>query len=492
MGFLRPTLCRALLTAALLPAAALAQDAQVTIQHGFPLAGGELVLVVGGLAPGQDVALRLLDAVNAPISLIEELSASTSLQFKLSIEDVREPEPTMIASVWRADARGRILLDVSLDDAGDADKSVQLEVIELGGRRLAALELRVQPPMLVLPTEQGLARLSLLDGRLLAPFIPAQGGLRGMALSSDGLQGVVLRDGGLLQTLAARDWAGAPLTTRAFDPATDVLAGGPAGAAFLLVRPGGQPFPGAGNLLFPDEGALRLEPMAQAVAGRRVALSPDGLTAFVAEDDLVVREIDLLAREPRALLPVGLPGDRAVADLLLDGRRLLVASRGAAGHGGSLTTLELDTGLLSTLPLQVDPARLVALGEGRVLVVPAAEGWVELLRDGVPFKRILAAGDVLDAAASSGGGALLLTAMPDGRRALTRLQPLGGTLGLTTPQPLAVPVSRLVSAPAGMAGVVVLLGDPSGAVHVWRADRGTLETVPGLQAQPDAAFSLLP
>src|SRR6185503_17915049 len=123
------------------------------------------------------------------------------------------------------------------------------------------------------------------------------------------------------------------------------LAGGPAGAAFLLARPGGQPFPGAGNLLFPDEGALLLEPMAQTVGGRRVALAPDGLTAFVAEDDLVVREIDLLARVPRTLLPVGLAGDRAVADLLLDGRRLHVATRGAVGRPGSLTTLDLDTGL---------------------------------------------------------------------------------------------------------------------------------------------------
>src|SRR5262245_16510389 len=248
MGSLRPSLCGALLAAALLPAAALAQDVPVTIQHGFPLAGGELVLVVNGLAPGEDVALRLLDAVDAPISLIEELSASTSPQF------VMRPDATVVASVWRADARGRILLEVPLDDPSDVDKSVQLEVIEYGGRRLAALELRVQPPMLVLPSEQGLARLSLLDGQLLQPFIPAEGGLRGMARSADGLRGVVLRDGGLLETLAARDWAGAPLSTRAFDPATDVLAGGPAGAAFLLARPGGQPFPAAGNLFFPDEG----------------------------------------------------------------------------------------------------------------------------------------------------------------------------------------------------------------------------------------------
>src|SRR5262245_66290423 len=120
MGSFRPTLCRALLTAALLPAVALAQDAQVTIQHGFPLAGGELVLVVDGLEPGEDVALRLVDAVNAPISVIEELSASTST----SQQFVMQPDPSVVASVWRADARGRILLEVALDDPSDVDKAV--------------------------------------------------------------------------------------------------------------------------------------------------------------------------------------------------------------------------------------------------------------------------------------------------------------------------------------------------------------------------------
>jgi hypothetical protein len=493
MRFVRESLVCTLLAAALLPAVAGAQaEPAVVIHHGFPLAGGALVLVVDGLQPGEDVVLRLLDAIQAPISLIEEMSGAQSPppQFEFRID---ETDASVIQSVWRADTRGRVLLEVVLDDLRDVDKTVQLEVLAFGGAQLAALELRVQPPMLVLPSAQGLMRLSLLDGSLLLPAIPAEGGLRGMALSSDGLSAAVLRDGGLLQTLAARDWTGAPLSTRAFDPATDVLAGGPAGAAFLLARPGGLPFPDAASLLFPDEGALRLEPMAQAVGGRRVALSADGLTAFVAEDDLVVREIDLLAREPRALLSVGLPGDRAVADLLLDGRRLLVATRGAAGRGGSLTAFDLDHGLLTTLPLVIDPARLVALGEGRVVVVPAEDGWVELLRDGVPVKRILAPGDVLDAAPSA-GGALLLTATPDGRRALTRLQPAGGgTLIVTTPQPLAAPgVTRLVATPAGMPGVVVLLGDPSGAVHIWRADRGLVETLPGLQALPDAAFALLP
>ncbi len=182
--------------------------------------------------------------------------------------------------------------------------------------------------------------------------------------------------------------------------------------------------------------------MAQAVGGRRVALSDDGLTAFVAEDDLVVRELDLLARQPRALLSVGLPGDSAVADLLLDGRQLLVATRGASGRNGTLTVFGLDDGLLTTLPLAADPARLVALGGGRVLVVPAAGGVLDLLDHGLPAGRVMVAGAVLDAAPAA-GGALLLSVGPDGRR-LSHLD--AAALRVQRLPPLLPDVTRLAAA----------------------------------------------
>jgi len=478
-----------LAVAALLAVPAAAQEPPVAVHHGFPLAGGMLVVVVDGLPPGTDVLLKLLDAVTAPLSVIEELSASSSPQFRGKVDDVLAGAG-IVASVWTADARGRVLLEIPLDDPGDVDKPVQLQVLGFGGQEQATLLLHVQPPTLVLPTAQGLQRLSLLDGALLSPAIPAQGGLRGLSLSDDGLLGYVLREGGQLQTLAARDWAGTPLATQAFDAATDTLAGGPAGAAFLLARPEGAPFAAAGVVLFLDQGGFLLEPMAQAVDGRRVAVAADGLSAWVAEDDLIVREIDLISRTPRALLPVGLPGDRAVADLLLDGRRLLVATRGPAGRGGALSTLDLDSGRFTTQQLQVDPLRLVALGEGRVLVVPAAGKWAEMLQDGLPVHSILAQGEVLDAAAID-GGVLLLLAGPNGRQ-LARYGLAGGALLLQQRPVAAPPAARLVSPPPGFAGVVVLLGDPSGAVHVWHADRGLIETVPGLQVDPAVAFHLLP
>lgn len=489
MSSSRPALRLATLWAALLAAvpALPAQSSPVVLHHNFPLAGGTLVVVADGLQPGEDVRVALLDAVNAPLSLVEELTASTSRQFvPLSWPAV---EAGTVQGLWRADERGRIVITVALDDPADADRPVSLVVWPFAAAEGSALQLHVQPPTLVLASADGHARLSLLDGRLLTPSIPAAGGLRGLSFSADGARGYVLRDGGLLQVLAAANWGATPLSALAFDAAADVLAGGPAGAAFLLARQGGQPFAAPGRALFLDQAALALEPLAQPVDGRRVALSADGLTAFVAEDDLVVREVDVASRAARALLPVGLAGDQAVVDLLLDGRRLLVATRGAAGRPGALSTLDLDTGWLSTLRLAAQPARLVALGEGRVLVVPSAEGPAELLQDGIPLGRVPVSGRLLDGAPVA-DGALLLAAWPDGTRSLSFLSP-GSLRGQALT--LAVPAaSRLAAPPAGLQGVVALLGDPSGAVHVWQPRSAELTAVPGLLADPAAPFFIAP
>jgi hypothetical protein len=474
-----------LLAAALFPAAAAAaQDSHITLLHGFPLAGGKLSIVVDGLQPGTDTLLRLYQPTSAPLSVFEELRSSTSPQFR-GIASSVDGEFT---SLWRADERGRIVLEIALDNPGDVDHEIQLQAIAVDGHASDVLDLHVEAPMLVLPTADGYARLSLLDGAVLAPAIPAEGGLHGVSFSRDGERGYVLRDGGVLQVLATRDWAGAPLDSRTFEAAPDLLAGGQSGAAFLLSRPEGTPFPDAARALFLDEGSLRMEAMAQAVGGRRVALSEDGLSAFVAEDDLVVRELDLLARQPRALLPVGLAGDSAVADMLLDGRQLLVATRGAAGRNGSLTVFGLDDGRLTTVPLASDPARLVALGSSRVLVVPASGGVLEFFDHGLPAGSKVLAGSVLDAAPLS-GGALVLSAR-DGQRRLSQLD--SATLHMDLLLATVPAVNRLVGAPAGLSGVVVLLGDPSGAVHVWVPQLAALQTVADLHALPDAGFSLLP
>src|SRR5262249_55586285 len=142
-----------------------------------------------------------------------------------------------------------------LDGARDADHEIHLQAVTWDGHQSEKLELRVEAPMLVLPTADGFARVSLLDGAVLAPAIPADGGLHGVAFSRDGNRGYVLRDGGLLQRLATRDGAGPPLDSRTFETLPDTLAGGANGAAFLLSRPTGAPFPDAATALFLDQGS---------------------------------------------------------------------------------------------------------------------------------------------------------------------------------------------------------------------------------------------
>ncbi|MBM3986259.1 MAG: hypothetical protein FJ296_11335, partial [Planctomycetes bacterium] len=217
MSFLRTALRSATLGAALLAVSPglVAQAYPVALHHNFPLAGGTLVVVVDGLPPGEHVRVALLDAVNAPLSLVEELTAPTSPQFVWPLTGPGVAAGT-IQGVWRADERGRILISVAMDDPADADRPVSLVVWPFEADEGVALQLHVQPPTLLLATTDGHARLSLLDGRLLLPSIPSAGGLRGLSFSADGARGYVLRDGGLLQVLAASNWGAAPLSSLAF------------------------------------------------------------------------------------------------------------------------------------------------------------------------------------------------------------------------------------------------------------------------------------
>jgi len=477
------------------------------LQHSFPLAGSTLTIVVAGLQPRAIAALQLLDPTQAPSSVVSALvgGAANPQQWRNGLLQ----EADKFTTLWAADDLGRVVLSIPLADAGDANRPVSLLALARPFTASPAasdpLHLQVLPPTLVLPTREGLVRINLLDGALQLPAIPAGGGLRGAALSTDGVLGYVLREGGLLEVRATHQWDAEPLSRRVLDPATDLLAGNAAaGAAFALARPSGLPYAPAAELQFLAEGAARqapllLEPMGQFVAGRRVVITPDGLSAFIAEDDLIVREIDLLTGRARGLLAVGLAGDGAISDLLLDGRQLLVATRGPLGRRGSLTSFDLDAGLLSVRALDVDPLRLVLVGGGatgaapagaaRVLVVPATGAAFQFVDRGVPgAPQFAAEGERWLDAVAVDGGALLLREAAGGARVLERLDALTGR---HVPLPAAgvPPVTRLVG---GGAGVVVLLGDPSGAVHVLRPQAQAPELLAGVTALPGEIFAVLP
>jgi len=204
-----------------------------------------------------------------------------------------------------------------------------------------------------------------------------------------------------------------------------------------------------------------------------------------------VREVDLVSGLPTGLIAAGLAGDREITDMLLDGRRLLIATRGPQGRNGAITSWSLDTGRAQTTPLATDPLRLVALGNGRVLVVPASGAIAQLVVFGVPGALIAApAGRWLDATAMD-GGALMLAGLDDGTRRLERYESVSGALipVATSPSSELPAVDRLVSYGGEL---VVMLGDPSGAVHLLRPRTGRSAVLPGLTALPGGEFVVLP
>jgi hypothetical protein len=481
----------ALLSAAILAGAAAAQTVSerpaVVIHHSFPLAGETLALVIDGLDPDEGVILRLGEEAIAPPSLLEYLDDPSSPQRM-------PPAVAGQASLWRADEHGRVSLSVPLDDPADADREIALAVLRnssTGEFSAAELLLRVQPPMLVLLADQSLVRIDLRDGALLDPSIPGPGGMRGMALAATGASGYLLREGGRLELRSASAWDALPLSVATLDALSDTLAGSLlGGAAFVLSRPSGAPFTPAARLQFVDGRAetLLLEPMGQKLSGRRAVVSADGLTAFVAEDDLLVREIDLVAREARGLFAAGLAGDRQITDLLLEGRRLLVATRGSSGRAGALTVLDLDSGRTAVWPLQVDPLRLVALGSELALVVPASGGAAQVIESGLPSRLFGQAGTKLLDAAAIDGAPVLLSIGPSGTM-LHRAQPQTGRI---TPLPFTSPLPAATRLASRGEGVLVLLGDPTGAVHIVDPIGPTLRTLPGISTQPDAPFVVLP
>jgi hypothetical protein len=181
-------------------------------------------------------------------------------------------------------------------------------------------------------------------------------------------------------------------------------------------------------------------------------------------------------------------GDVGITDMLLDGRRLLVATRAPNGAPGALTVLELDSGLTSVTSLGVDPLRLVPLAEGRALVVPAAGGAGQLVQAGLPLGLLDVPGTSLLDAAPLASGALLLRQGPRGAFLQGLLPETGAVARLTVPGELPA-VTRLVGQGTDVA---VLLGDPNGAVHVFEAATRTLRVVSDLVAVPGDVFAVLP
>jgi hypothetical protein len=484
-----PLLAAALLALTGLVGRAPAQE--LSVHHTFPLAGSELVVVVEGFGAGALVQVDLEQALAAPPSVQELLEAITLMEL---VPDAGG----RFSAVVRADARGVVALSFLLDDPGDPARLAALRFSAFGvsdGSPPLEMGLFVQPPTLLVPTADGLARVELLGGKPLLPNLPAERDLMGAAWSADGLSLHALHAGGLLLERSAVELSASPIHTLTLDQTSEQLARSQGGPAFVIARSDGSPFAPPGRLLAVEDGGfgeLLIDPLGQAVDGRRWAVTPDGLSAFVAEDDLIVREIDLLSWRVLNPFTVGFNGDRSVADVALDPDRLLVLTRRPGGQPGSLTTLELGSGLIRPWPLGVDPARVVVLDEMNSLVVPADGPAFQLLEQGVPSSLVAAGvpGERLLDATHVGhgvdGGALLLVMGTDGTRRLVTWSPERGLSTLVANVPAG---DRLASAGHDLA---VLLGAPDGSVHRVVPSRGAIEPIEGLVAAPGGAPHLLP
>lgn len=458
-----------------------------TVHHSFPEAGGVLRLVVEGFWPESPVEVFLSSPAAAPPSVLEALDDLGTF-FRFPDETVE-----MLHRGTVADGFGRVTLAIALDDPEDVERSFDLVFQDAEGRRSPPTRLMVQPPTLLLSARDHVVRVDLRDGSVMQPSIPGEGGLLAAAYSTDGFFGYLLRAGGRLETWAARHWDGQPYLVTHVDPASDDLAHtGLTGPAFTVTRPQGTPFTPSGRLNFFDgREDLVLDPMARAMGGRRWAIAEDGTTAFVAEDELLVREIDVFTGTAHGMFTAGLPGDQVIADLMLEGRRLYVLSRRMDGRAGSLTVLHLDTGWLSPYELTIDPQRIVALGDGRLLVLPAVDAAevsnsLVLVEEGVPTvsDNLNRPGRILDVAPIP-GGALVLVGSEDNYRLESWDAGYGFSIWLSD-----VPeASRLIAAGPN---TVLLLGASNGAVHRLSVQTGAIEQLEGVTTSGLPLFAVIP
>jgi len=473
---------------------------ELLVHHSFPLAGDELALVLEGGSPGVAILIELEMAAQAPPSVRESLASG--------VWGEASPRGDVLQVLGVADESGLLELRVLLDDPDDAGRLIALSFSVLGSAARAECTLLVQPPAVVLPTTVGWQRVDLRTGTVLQPALPGTTPVRGLALSADGTVGYVLREGGALEVRSAGAWDRRPNVIYRLDADGDALAHSTAaGPAFVIVRPdalGLEGLPPAGRLQFLDDryNDLMIEPLGQPVSGRRWAVSHDGRTAFVAEDDLLVREIDLISGSAAMPFTAGFNGDQSVADMVLQGSRLLVLTRRAGGLPGALTVYDLSTGWVRPYPLAVDPLRLVLVDDELALVVPAPVAAAEagaVLAQNISLTRVelgvpgaldqpaLPLFQILDAAPVAGGALVLATDLA-GARVLLAWDPATGLRPQPTTASLA-DADRLVAAGLDLA---VVIGASDGLTRRVLLPSGTVEVLPGVEALPGETFHLLP
>ena len=211
----------------------------LTLHHTAPRAGATLTLVVQGGVPGEPVLLELFEPTLGPPSLLEYVY-DEPLRRGLDAAAFVVVDEHELVTPWFADERGLVVLNVELDDPADADRPIFLRA-RTDTAQSERLHLHVHPPQLVIEAPGALQRIDLRDGRRLDPAIHGRGGLAGLALSPDGVEGWLLRTGGRLEVRNAARWNSMLRAPFAAGADTAGLGASPEGGpAFLLARPPGH------------------------------------------------------------------------------------------------------------------------------------------------------------------------------------------------------------------------------------------------------------
>ncbi|GJM21571.1 MAG: hypothetical protein DHS20C15_14860 [Planctomycetota bacterium] len=462
------------------PSAADGGASPLSLHHDFPLVGQELRVVVEGFEPG------------APVVLALSLSpADTAPSFLSALANVDRFTPVRGGVATFADDLGVFELAIELQPGLDEGHRIEF-VVSDGGSAAVPVSLLVQAPSVLFAVDGGLARVNLLDGAQLGPLLEGPRALFGAGLESDGLRAWLLREQGRLESRSLLRWGEAPLTVRQLPTAGEALAhSSRAGAAFVLSSLGEGLF---GRLHFVSSGreALTLEALESEPGHRRWAIAPDGERAFVAEDELLVREVDLRRGTLGGPFTAGVPGDTSITDMLVLGDQLLILTRRSGGRAGSLTRFNLLSGWIATDTLAVDPLRLVALSQELALVIPAQGGALTVIESGVPgVPRPLPVNGALLDAAPVDGGALLLMELDNGASTLLQFS-ASSYRAVELAAPGRWPHIERVLGAGSSSALLLGTGSEAGAIFSYELSSGALSVLPGLRREPAAPFVLLP
>lgn len=199
----------------------------------------------------------------------------------------------------------------------------------------------------------------------------------------------------------------------------------------ILVAAAGAPGSNARLFLVPSDDPSRARSIDLGfpfgtMGGRRIAVSEDGLRAFVTLDGALLREVDLLALEPSSkLFSVGAPGLDEIRDLRVVGDRLVALTRKAgAKPRDTVEPTERAASAVTNVDLADPRSALIARTHGRdaALDLASFDGKLALfvVDGGAGEVRVLDVATLESRGAYAvppGADALLLTPDPQDARA---------------------------------------------------------------------------